>query len=267
MRAAGVKIVIMRRFFFFWWLCARTAFRGNAAFANDWQWLIGYPITAASLWILGYFYAELSGKIEVTLSTGALGALAAAIVAYIITWGASFIVRLFNAPVIQFHEQKDRADKLEAKPAKLIDMERSCLFLDPPKYESWKAKMVFACSGGPLRICVEFSAISGGIGPGKWSQPRMLPLQSISGFAKGQEVTVELMFLDHSQPTRFWRWAIEGADGNDNLVYPAMNRCRLIFMPTNEESDFFNFIVLDSNSAKATLVGEHLFNYVKDWNR
>jgi len=103
----------MRRFFSFWWQCARTAFWGNAAFANDWQWLLGYPITAASLWILGYFYAELSGRIEVTLATGALGALAAAFVAYVITWLASFIARLFNAPVILFYEQKDRADKLD----------------------------------------------------------------------------------------------------------------------------------------------------------
>jgi len=113
MRTIGVMIVIMRRFFSFWWLCVRTAFWGNAAFANDWQWLVGYPITAASLWILGYFYAELSGRIEVTLATGALGALAAAFVAYIVTWAASFIARLCNSPVILFHEQKDRADKLE----------------------------------------------------------------------------------------------------------------------------------------------------------
>jgi hypothetical protein len=99
----------MRRFFSFWQLCVRRASRGNAAFANEWQWLIGYPATATILWILGYFYAELSGRIEVTLSTGALGALAAAFIAYMITW----VGRLLNAPVILYDEQKDRADKLE----------------------------------------------------------------------------------------------------------------------------------------------------------
>jgi hypothetical protein len=73
----------MREFFSFWWLCIRRAAKGNTAFANDWQWLIGYPITAAGLWLLAYFYAELSGKVEVTLATGALGVLAAAFLAFI----------------------------------------------------------------------------------------------------------------------------------------------------------------------------------------
>src|SRR5438874_1914511 len=103
----------MRRFCTFWWLCARTAFWGNAAFANDWQWLVGYPIMAAVLWVIGYFYAEVSGRIEVTLATGALGALAAAFVAYIITWSAAFVVRLLNAPVVLFHAEKERADNLD----------------------------------------------------------------------------------------------------------------------------------------------------------
>jgi len=49
----------------------------------------------------------------VTLSTGALGALGAALAAYIITWCASFTMHLLNAPVVLYHEQKDRADKLE----------------------------------------------------------------------------------------------------------------------------------------------------------
>jgi hypothetical protein len=38
----------MRRFFRFWWLCAQRAFWGNTAFANDWQWLIGYPAIAGN---------------------------------------------------------------------------------------------------------------------------------------------------------------------------------------------------------------------------
>jgi hypothetical protein len=103
----------MRRFFVFWWKCAQAAFWGNTAFANDWQWLVGYPLTAAILWVIGYFYASFSGRIDMTLSTGALGALAAAFIAYVLTWLASFVLRLFNQPVILFHEQKDRADKLE----------------------------------------------------------------------------------------------------------------------------------------------------------
>jgi hypothetical protein len=102
----------MRRFFAFWWLCAREAAQGNSAFANDWQWLLGYPLIAAGIWVLGYFYAEFSGRVEVTLATGALGALAAAGLAFFVTWSVAFAVRLLNVPVALFHEQKDRADKL-----------------------------------------------------------------------------------------------------------------------------------------------------------
>jgi hypothetical protein len=109
----------MGKTFNFWWMCAKRAARGSSAFANDWQWLIGYPATAASLWILGYFYAELSGRIEVTLATGALGALAAAFIAYIITWSVSFVGRLLNVPVAIFFEQKEMADTLQQELANL----------------------------------------------------------------------------------------------------------------------------------------------------
>ena len=34
----------MRRFFSFWWQCIKLAFRGNAAFANDWQWVFANPV-------------------------------------------------------------------------------------------------------------------------------------------------------------------------------------------------------------------------------
>jgi hypothetical protein len=97
----------MRQFFSFWWQCAKVASKGNAAFANDWQWLVGYPATAILLWILGYFYAELSGRIEVTLASGAWGAFGAAFVAYLFTWIASFIGRFLNAPVLLYHGEKE----------------------------------------------------------------------------------------------------------------------------------------------------------------
>jgi hypothetical protein len=103
----------MRRFIAFWWLCVRKAFWGNTAFANDWQWLVGYPATAALLWALGYFYAEFSGRVEVTLANGALGALAAAFIAFVITWIIAFVARLLDAPVELYHCEKDRADQLE----------------------------------------------------------------------------------------------------------------------------------------------------------
>jgi len=108
----------MRQFFSFWWQCAKVASKGNSAFANDWQWLIGYPATAVLLWILAYFYAELSGRIEVTLATGALGLFVAALVAYLLTWVASFMGRFLNAPVLLYQGGKETV-----KPIRLREIE------------------------------------------------------------------------------------------------------------------------------------------------
>jgi hypothetical protein len=105
----------MRRFSSFWLQCAGIAARGNSAFANDWQWLVGYPAIAVALWFAGYFYAELSGRIEVTLSTAGLGVLAAAAAAFVITWLSAFLVRLANAPISLFFAEKKRADESDAK--------------------------------------------------------------------------------------------------------------------------------------------------------
>jgi hypothetical protein len=105
----------IREFFSFWWRCAKNAAKGNSAFANDWQWLFGYPAIAVALWVAGYFYAELSGKIEMTLWTAGLGALAAAAVAFAITWLAAFFVRLANAPVVLYRVEKEWADLLQSK--------------------------------------------------------------------------------------------------------------------------------------------------------
>jgi hypothetical protein len=49
----------------------------------------------------------------VTITTGALGVLAAAFLAYIITWFTSFMARLLDAPAAMFYEQKGRADALQ----------------------------------------------------------------------------------------------------------------------------------------------------------
>ncbi len=131
----------MGKTFSFWRACVKRAAHGNSAFANDWQWLVGYPVTAAALWILGYFYAELSGRIEVTLTTGALGALAAAFIAYIITWSASFVRRLLDVPAVMFYEQKDRADALQQQLALLDALE---IIFDPtnPARRFWSIEQM-----------------------------------------------------------------------------------------------------------------------------
>ena len=83
------------QFFCFWRKCAGMAAHGNAPFANDWQWLIGYPAVAAFLWLVGFFYGVFSGW-----ATGAIAGLVVAALAFLITWGAVFVSRLLNAPVL-----------------------------------------------------------------------------------------------------------------------------------------------------------------------
>ena len=52
---------------------------GSAAFANDWQWLVGYPVTAAALWISIFTPTLLREDRSDPRQLAALGALAAAI--------------------------------------------------------------------------------------------------------------------------------------------------------------------------------------------
>jgi hypothetical protein len=109
MEGLGIGIGGMRRFISFWWRCLRTAFRGNAAFANDWQWMFGIPVCSG----IANSIASQRGMTELStgypIADGFLGALAA----FVVTWSVAFLVRLVNAPVGLYHEQKDRVDKLE----------------------------------------------------------------------------------------------------------------------------------------------------------
>ena len=84
-----------------------------------------------------------------------------------------------------------------------IDREHSFLFLDPPKRELWKAQIRFAQGGDKLKIRLDYSAHSGGLGEGFWSEPRHLLLRQQNTFAKGQDITIDLMALDDSEPRHF----------------------------------------------------------------
>jgi hypothetical protein len=101
----------MHCFFAFWWKCARTAFWGNTAFANSWQWVFGIPvISGLSVWANAKFGAAAMSTGN-PIVDGLLGALGA----FVVTWVVAFVVRLLNAPVALFHFEKARADALEAQ--------------------------------------------------------------------------------------------------------------------------------------------------------
>jgi hypothetical protein len=110
----------MRRFFSFWWLCLRTAFWGNAAFANDWQWVFGNPVVStfagvvvAAVGAVAPTIAKRLGATEMTTGMPAVDSFLGALAAFILTWLVAYLVRLLNAPVVLFHDQKARADKFD----------------------------------------------------------------------------------------------------------------------------------------------------------
>lgn len=105
----GVGMPAVRRFFSFWWICTKRAFRGNTAFANDWQWFFGVP---ACLWLFT-FVASYSGATDTTTGHPILDSFLVGLGAFIVTWTIAFIVRLLNMPAVVFHEEKDRADGLK----------------------------------------------------------------------------------------------------------------------------------------------------------
>jgi hypothetical protein len=112
----------MHRFSHFWWLCTRNAFWGNAAFANDWQWVFGNPVVSglgglvlAGLGALAPSVAKWLGATNMTTGTPALDSFIGALAAFVVTWLVAFMVRLLNAPVAMFHEQKERTDALQKK--------------------------------------------------------------------------------------------------------------------------------------------------------
>ncbi len=86
----------MRDFFSFWWMCAKAAFRGNTAFANDWQWVFGVPALAG----LGSWIAAQRGATELSTGYPTADAFLAALGAFIVTWCVAFVVRLLNTPVV-----------------------------------------------------------------------------------------------------------------------------------------------------------------------
>jgi len=98
----------MRRFISFWRMCAKQAFWGNTAFANDWQWMFGIPAASAA----GALLARVMGVKELTSGNAIFDVFLAGLGAFIITWLVAFVVRLTFAPVTLYCAEKARADRL-----------------------------------------------------------------------------------------------------------------------------------------------------------
>jgi hypothetical protein len=87
------------------------AFWGNSAFANDWQWVIGNPLST----LLGAVFAALTGAAVFTTGTGygIVDSFLVALTAFFLTWLAIFPIRFISLPAEYYFKEKARADRLE----------------------------------------------------------------------------------------------------------------------------------------------------------
>lgn len=98
----------MGRFLRYWWRCVKIALRGTCQFANDWNWLFGTPILAFAIYFLS------AGNPEMRFFENAiLNVLAAATIAFCITFAIKFFHRLFATPSALYWESKQEIERLE----------------------------------------------------------------------------------------------------------------------------------------------------------
>jgi hypothetical protein len=98
----------MRQFFALWWMRARQAFRGNSAFANDWQWAFGNPLTA----LLGPgVLAFVFGMAAWIAGSDIFDALLVAATAFVTAWLVAFVIRLISLSSEVYDVKAERADR------------------------------------------------------------------------------------------------------------------------------------------------------------
>ena len=105
----------MGKTFNFWWLCVRTAFRGNAASANDWQWVFANPlwqtIGGAVGAGLGAFVSRYSRGAPMMSPDTPIGVFLGGLFGSVFTWLIFFIMRFLRTPATLYYEQKEKAPK------------------------------------------------------------------------------------------------------------------------------------------------------------
>ena len=88
----------------------RQAFRGNSAFAHDWQWLFGNPLTS----LLGPgVLAFVVGMAAWITGSGVLDAFLVAATTFVTTWLVAFVVRLFSLTSAVYHLEEEQAGRPE----------------------------------------------------------------------------------------------------------------------------------------------------------
>ncbi len=97
----------MPRFLSFHLQVIKEAARGCVAAANDWQWLVGFPVLGAIVYLINRWVGQ--GALAVSQDT-VFGALGAAFAAFLITLAAVFVIKWVNAPAKLYYELKDKLE-------------------------------------------------------------------------------------------------------------------------------------------------------------
>jgi hypothetical protein len=88
----------------------RQAFRGTSAFAHDWQWAFGNPLTS----LLGPgVLAFVVGMAAWTTGSGVRDAFLVAATTFVTTWLVAFVVRLFSLTSAVYHFEEEQAGRPE----------------------------------------------------------------------------------------------------------------------------------------------------------
>ena len=109
----------MRQIFSFWWLCVKRAAKGNAAQANDWQWVIANPlwqsIGTAVGGFLGAYLAKIWQDAPAVSSDTALGVFLGGFAGFAITWLLAFAIKLIHVPAALYFELEKRVELLSTQ--------------------------------------------------------------------------------------------------------------------------------------------------------
>jgi hypothetical protein len=274
----------MRNFLSFYWQCAKIAARGNAAHANDWQWVIANPLWQGIGGVVG---AALGGLIAsywrgapaVSLDTPA-GVFLGGVFGFVVTWLLFFAFKFVNAPVALYHREKGRADALQQKfyPAdaeQIIYVEDINLAAGLTPQTSNPVLLIgkIANNKQRLRIIVEHSHYASGMGWAGWSTPWQVQLDDLKDVFAGQQIRIPVVTFSSSlnDPGNL-KWG--NADGPPvNAVQRGKKyRARIRFIGADgSEQKPLHFLLIrttpDEPPYLVNVTTETEFAFIGEWNK
>jgi hypothetical protein len=111
----------MPRFLSFHLQAIKEAAQGCVAAANDWQWLFGFPVLGALVYLVNRWVGQ--GALTVSQDT-VMGTFAAAFGAFLITFAVVFVIKWANAPAKLYYALKDKSEiEIAALKRTILDKE------------------------------------------------------------------------------------------------------------------------------------------------